>query len=74
MSAYPDSFHPLTLPLTLPLPPFLRLQAVSDVMAAHTLAYFSYEHRTYPQYDPRQVGPYLGMRIEHVELSIGAWC
>jgi hypothetical protein len=24
-------------------------------MAPHTLAYFSYEHRVYPQFDPRQV-------------------
>lgn len=31
------------------------LQAVSDVMAAHTVAYFSYEHRTYPHFDPREV-------------------
>jgi hypothetical protein len=24
-------------------------------MAPHTVAYFSYEHRVYPQFDPRQV-------------------
>jgi hypothetical protein len=30
-------------------------QAVDAVMSDHTIALFSYEHRPYPEYDPRHV-------------------
>lgn len=30
------------------------IKAVSNVMVDHTIAIFSYEHRPYPEYDPRQ--------------------
>ncbi|RYG96012.1 hypothetical protein EON65_55055, partial [archaeon] len=43
---------------------------MDQLMGVNTVAYFSYEHRPYPQYDPRQV-VYLGSNtIHHTPYTI----
>lgn len=48
-------------------------QAVSGIMSAHTIAIFSYEHRPFPQFDPREeferLAHSLGLTVRVIPLA-----
>ena len=51
----------------------ILIEGVDAVMGPHTVAYFSYEHRPYPSYDPRQeferLAALRGMQVRVIPLT-----